>query len=315
MRVPAGLRHPASREWRGTSRYAPPCYWACRYFPDRRVFNEMPVLLSTVRIMGYAINRGERYGRLVVIREVQKTGADGSRYRAALCRCDCGKEVTPRISSLRSGDAQSCGCSRGQPRYQWKHCPVCGRPAMIRRDRRSCSRRCGYELARVARQAVLPSYDVWHNRVKKARGPASDYACADCGEPAQDWSTVNPFSDDVRVRFQPRCRKCHRHYDGAVGEGNPRAKLTAGKSGSCGPGGRRPHLPAAGRRIRHQRRVRLGGCQRQDMGTCELISALRGESRRGREGSPARAADRRTGPGKRRRVGFTRLTTPLDVRR
>jgi hypothetical protein len=70
---------------------------------------------------------------------------------------------------------------------------------------------------------------VWHHRIKKARGPASDYACVDCGEPAQDWSTANPSSDDLRTRFQPRCRPCHRYYDGMVGEGHPRAKLTAGK--------------------------------------------------------------------------------------
>jgi hypothetical protein len=179
--------------------------------------------------MRHVINRGDKYGRLTVIRVVHKVAADGRRYRAALCRCDCGKEVTPRLSSLKSGDAQSCGCSRGQPRYQWKHCPVCGTLALIRRDHRSCSRACGYELAQVARHAANPSYDVWHRRVRKARGPASGYACADCGRPAQDWSTVNPRSDDVQVRFEPRCRKCHRLYDRAIGEGNPRAKLTSGK--------------------------------------------------------------------------------------
>jgi hypothetical protein len=100
---------------------------------------------------------------------------------------------------------------------------------MIRRDHQSCSRACGYELAGAARQAANPSYAVWHKRVKNARGRASDYPCVDCGDPADDWSTVNPSSDDVRVRFQPRCRKCHRHYDGVVGEDNPRATLTAGK--------------------------------------------------------------------------------------
>ena len=100
---------------------------------------------------------------------------------------------------------------------------------MIRRDHRSCSRACGYQLARAARRAANPSYAGWHRRVTKARGPASSYACADCGRPAQDWSTVNPSSDDLWVRFQPRCRSCHRYRDGAAGEGNPRAKLTTGK--------------------------------------------------------------------------------------
>jgi hypothetical protein len=189
----------------------------------------MPVLVFTFRIVRHVVKRGQRYGRLTVIREVQATGAGGRRYRAALCRCDCGQHVIPRISSLTSGDAQSCGCSRGQPRYEQKYCPVCGTPAMIRRGRRSCSRACGYELARAARQAASPSYHVWHKRVKKARGPASGYACVDCGEPAQDWSTVNSSSGDVQGRFQPRCRKCHRYHDGATGEGNPRAKLTSGK--------------------------------------------------------------------------------------
>jgi len=73
--------------------------------------------MITVRIMRHIINPGDKYGRLTVLREVQKAAADGRRYRAALCRCDCGEESTPRISSLRSGDAQSCGCSRGPPKY------------------------------------------------------------------------------------------------------------------------------------------------------------------------------------------------------
>lgn len=164
---------------------------------------------------------GEKYGKLAVLEEVQKAGTGGRRYRAARCRCECGKEVTPRISSLKSGDARSCGCSRGQPKHEHKHCPVCGKLTLIRRGQKSCSRACGFQLARAARQAADPSYDVWHHRVTKACGPASGYACVDCGQPARDWSTVNPSADDVRARFQPRCRKCHRCYDGAFGEGNP----------------------------------------------------------------------------------------------
>jgi hypothetical protein len=193
---------------------------------NRRGSARMSALSFTFRIVRHVVNRGQRYGILTVIAEVQITGTDGRRYRAALCRCDCGNQAIPRISSLASGDAQSCGCSRGQPRYEQKHCPVCGVLALIRRDHRSCSRACGYQLARTARQAASPSYDVWHKRVNRVRGPASQYACVDCGQSAQDWSTVNPSSADVRGRFQPRCRTCHRRYDGAVGTGNPRAKLT-----------------------------------------------------------------------------------------
>src|SRR6516225_5008931 len=197
--------------------------------PNRRGSTRMSALVFTFRIVRHVVNRGQRYGRLTVIREMPTTGADGRRYRAALCRCDCGNQVVPRISSLTSGDAQSCGCSRGRSRYEQKPCPVCGVLAMIRRDHRSCSRTCGYQLARAAQQTPNPSYTGWHHRVTKARGAASGYLCADCGRPAQDWSTVNPSSDDLWVRFQPRCRKCHRYHDGAAGEGNPRAKLTSRK--------------------------------------------------------------------------------------
>ena len=156
------------------------------HFLCRRGSTGMPVLTITVRIMRHVVNPGDKYGRLTLIREVPKVAADGRRYRAAVCQCDCGKETTPRISSLISGDAQSCGCSRGPPKYQQKRCPVCGTLAMIRRDRRSCSRACGYQLARATRQAPDPSYAVWHRRVTKARGAASSYPCVDCGRPAQD---------------------------------------------------------------------------------------------------------------------------------
>jgi hypothetical protein len=53
----------------------------------------MPGLTITVRIVKHVINSGDKYGKLTVIREVQKLAADGRRYRAALCRCDCGKET------------------------------------------------------------------------------------------------------------------------------------------------------------------------------------------------------------------------------
>jgi hypothetical protein len=121
-----------------------PMLWSVALSPQPARLQRNRFLTITVRIMKHVINPGDKYGRLTVIREVQKAAADGRRYRAALCRCDCGKEITPRISSLNSGDARSCGCSRGQPKYQHKRCPVCGTPAMIRRDRRGCSRTCGY---------------------------------------------------------------------------------------------------------------------------------------------------------------------------
>jgi predicted RNA-binding Zn-ribbon protein involved in translation (DUF1610 family) len=184
--------------------------------------------MGRVRVR-HVIQPGDRFGRLSVIREVRTYTSDGKATRSALCQCDCGNISMPAVRSLISGDARSCGCSRGKPRYEQKRCPVCGIEARIRRDHRACSRSCGYQLASATRKSADPSAGVLHRRVKKARGPASNYACVDCGGAAEDWSTADSSSDDVWVRFQPRCRKCHRSYDGAFGEGHPRAKLTAEK--------------------------------------------------------------------------------------
>lgn len=179
--------------------------------------------------MKHVVNPGDKYGKLSIIAEVRRAAPGGRSYRAVLCRCDCGNELTCALRSIISGDTRSCGCSRGRAKYEWKRCLVCRRFARIRRDRLSCSRACGHKLTGAALRAESPSYDVWHKSVKKARGPASDYRCVDCDGQAEDWSTADSASEDVRVRFQPRCRKCHRYYDGAVGEGNPRAKLTSDK--------------------------------------------------------------------------------------
>lgn len=50
---------------------------------------------------------GQRFGRLLVIREYGRTKC---RHALWLCRCDCGVEVVVRSSYLRSGLTQSCGC-------------------------------------------------------------------------------------------------------------------------------------------------------------------------------------------------------------
>lgn len=53
---------------------------------------------------------GQRFGRLVVIREAAKIVDGTTSRRAVLSRCDCGEQATVRLVSLRSGNTQSCGC-------------------------------------------------------------------------------------------------------------------------------------------------------------------------------------------------------------
>lgn len=54
---------------------------------------------------------GERYGRLVVLREVEPyIDGKGHKIRLMECQCDCGNKAIVRLPQLRSGGTQSCGC-------------------------------------------------------------------------------------------------------------------------------------------------------------------------------------------------------------
>lgn len=73
---------------------------------------------------------------------------------------------------------------------------------------------------------AVTSYSGVHERLRRTRGDASTHACVACGDPARDWSyqggdpderheptTGAPYSLDPE-RYVPRCRPCHRAYDG-----------------------------------------------------------------------------------------------------
>lgn len=62
-----------------------------------------------------------------------------------------------------------------------------------------------------------------HQRVRAQRGPASRYACVDCGGRARHWSydrrdpnvvasEHGPYSTDVTY-YEPRCVTCHKAFD------------------------------------------------------------------------------------------------------
>ena len=68
------------------------------------------------------IGVGDRFGSLVIVRE-GKPRPKGSRgvRRYFHCLCDCGNEVEVRMSHLRSGHTQSCGCFQGARSASQKH--------------------------------------------------------------------------------------------------------------------------------------------------------------------------------------------------
>lgn len=62
------------------------------------------------------LNKGERFGFLTVIREVEPAIYGRSYTRRILCSCDCGNETIVRLPHLLRGATKSCGCYRSSPR-------------------------------------------------------------------------------------------------------------------------------------------------------------------------------------------------------
>ena len=52
--------------------------------------------------------RGQRFGRLVVMKRVGTSEND--RHPIWRCKCDCGKKTEVRSCDLKSGNTKSCGC-------------------------------------------------------------------------------------------------------------------------------------------------------------------------------------------------------------
>ena len=65
---------------------------------------------------------GERFGRLVVIKELAavRVGRDQKTKRVFELKCDCGAVTTGKLPNLRNGTKKSCGCLQRETAA--KHC-------------------------------------------------------------------------------------------------------------------------------------------------------------------------------------------------
>jgi len=52
---------------------------------------------------------GKRFGRLLVLREVEQVETNYGKVRRFMCKCDCGRRKVIRIDALK-GSTKSCGC-------------------------------------------------------------------------------------------------------------------------------------------------------------------------------------------------------------
>lgn len=73
----------------------------------------MPFLVAT------PVSAGERFGRVVVVRELESVKSpNGTVRRRVECRCDCGTIKVFGLPALRNGHTKSCGCLRVDARRE-----------------------------------------------------------------------------------------------------------------------------------------------------------------------------------------------------
>lgn len=92
-----------------------------------------PSSMNRVNMRTRTVNSGDRYGRGVVLQEVESRIVARVSRRYVRLRCDCGATYDVSLSNLANGRTSSCGCverSRyliGKPRHGLKRHPSYGR--------------------------------------------------------------------------------------------------------------------------------------------------------------------------------------------
>lgn len=88
-------------------------YWLCQCFCGIRkevradgIFNGKSTSCGCQRKTSLLAKEGDRYGRLVLVKQVEN---QGSKVRWT-CLCDCGSVRQANLTNLKSGRVSSCGC-------------------------------------------------------------------------------------------------------------------------------------------------------------------------------------------------------------
>lgn len=89
-----------------------------------------------------------------------------------------------------------------------KVCGGCSTTFLGRLKARYCTPGC-------SKRKGDPTYGARHRRVEAAKGKANGHSCIDgCGRQAQDWTQIHGTTGLEPEHYEPRCRSCHRRYDG-----------------------------------------------------------------------------------------------------
>lgn len=99
---------------------------------------------------------GQRFGRLVAVREDGRSAAGTARWA---CICDCGATITTDGRHLRIGHTRSCGCLARELTGARSSARMRGRPALTRVD--MAGRRFGRWLVLAIAGAVGDMHAMW----------------------------------------------------------------------------------------------------------------------------------------------------------
>jgi hypothetical protein len=126
---------------------------------------------------------GQRFGRLIVKEKATRT--KGCTNAVWLCICDCGKEVVVRSTTLRKGEATSCGCFRAETltKKMTTHGQSTTRLAHI-----------WYQMKARCNCTTNPAFKEYGGR-----GIAVCEEWMASFEAFRDWALANGYSDDLSI--------------------------------------------------------------------------------------------------------------------
>lgn len=61
---------------------------------------------------------------------------------------------------------------------------------------------------------MVLTYKGIHTKLVREIGKANEFECVDCGKQAHEWSYVHDTDPQDIDNYDPRCRSCHKLYDG-----------------------------------------------------------------------------------------------------
>jgi len=129
------------------------------------------------------IEPGDRYGRLVIIQEVNQLLS----RRFCLCKCDCGNQKVIGLGDLSKGHTKSCGCLRkiNHRKTHGKSIRTNGRAPRL------------YEIWRGMRQRCLnENHPSWHNYGGRGISICKEW---DDYEVFHNWAISNGYRDDLTI--------------------------------------------------------------------------------------------------------------------